>query len=493
MKFRTLLAAASLALALFFAPANAPAQTRTFVTLPSVLTYYGSTYYNVGDLVTSSSVTYISLVANNHGNTPASSPSDWAAIGGSGGGGGGGISLSGDIGGTDATPLVSGLQGHAVSSTAPAAGQSPLWNGTAYAPTSVPTLDSNGRIIYAASRYGGVLGNDSSGYNFGPAIFSNGNQILTFNDGGGSEPALIIGNPQPSNGAAVKLVGDGLCQWASWSADWGDGALNKNAGGCNNPNAALMMQENNQTIMDFEPDYHPKFHDNAGNPTVSPIFTGGAGGSNCGTGATFDKGSNDGAGRIVVGASPPSVCRVTWTFQYANALPGWENAAPHCSVENEGHRATGTITLNTNPNSGDTVTIQGTVVTFGSDVPIGSTAALTAANLPNFVAGSGPAGAVVPGTAPGTNPTLAQFDYSLSGSAITLTYTYMDGVTGNSATLATTSGGRITVSGSTLSGGALPSNRYVVAQSGTGGMAISAPVGTLNAGDVLAYTCMSYW
>ena len=86
MKFRTLLVAASLALALFFAPANAPAQTRTFVTLPSVLTYYGSTYYNVGDLVTSSSVTYISLVANNHGNTPASSPSDWAAIGGGGSG-----------------------------------------------------------------------------------------------------------------------------------------------------------------------------------------------------------------------------------------------------------------------------------------------------------------------------------------------------------------------------------------------------------------------
>ena len=84
--------------------------------------------------------------------------------------------------------------------------------------------------------------------------------------------------------------------------------------------------------------------------------------------------------------------------------PAWENAAPHCSVENEGHRATGTITLNTNPTNGDTVTIQGTVVTFGSDVPIGSTAALTAANLLNFVAGSGPAGAVVPGIGPGNKP-----------------------------------------------------------------------------------------
>ena len=86
MKFRTLLAAASLALALFFAPANAPAQTRTFTTYMGA--YSSGTTYHVNDMVTSAGSTYVSLIANNTGNTPASNPSDWAAIGGSGGGGG---------------------------------------------------------------------------------------------------------------------------------------------------------------------------------------------------------------------------------------------------------------------------------------------------------------------------------------------------------------------------------------------------------------------
>jgi hypothetical protein len=426
-----------------------------------------------------------------------------------------------DAGTLNATTLNGALSGASISSGTIAAARLPLFgpSGAGHAPGIVPDpgatagstrylredgtwtapsgssgvgLDSNNRITYTGGLYGGVLGNDTSPYALGPTLFSNGNQVATFFDGGGSYPYLLVGNPQPSSGAGMKFVGNSNCLWGSFNANGGDGALSKSSGGCNNLYAALMMQENQNTIMDFEPDYHAKLHDNQGTPSVAMTFTGGAGGSNCGTGASFDKGSNDGAGRIVVGSSPPSVCRVTWTWQYANALPTWENAAPHCSVENEGQRASGVITIATNPNNGDTVTIQGTVVTFGSYPAIGSTAALTAANLLAYLQ-SYPAGAVAPGTAPGTNPTLTQFDYALSGSAVTLTYTYLDGVTGNSATLATSSGGRITVSGSTLSGGALPSARYVVAQSGTGGMAVSAPGGTLNAGDVLAYTCVAYW
>jgi hypothetical protein len=79
----------TLALALSLAPGVAPsaiAQTRTFVTYTSV-PFSGATHYNLNDMVVSSSVTYISLVANNIGNTPATSPSDWTAIGGSSGGG----------------------------------------------------------------------------------------------------------------------------------------------------------------------------------------------------------------------------------------------------------------------------------------------------------------------------------------------------------------------------------------------------------------------
>jgi hypothetical protein len=428
-----------------------------------------------------------------------------------------------DAGTLNATTLNGSLSGASITSGTIAAARLPLFgpSGTAHAPGVVPDpgatagtarylredgtwtapsgssgvgLDASNRITYTGGAYGGVLGNDSSGYGLGPAIFSNGNQVAAFFDGGGDFPLLMLGNwlNPGSQGAGIKLNGYGNCLWGEWFADTGDGGVNKNSGGCNNPYAALMMQENNSTIVDFEPDYHPKVHDNGGTPTVSPTFTGGAGSTNCGTGASFDKGSNDGAGRIVVGSSPPSACRVTWTFQYANAVPTWENAAPHCSVENEGQRATGTITIATNPNSGDTVTIQGTTVTFGSYPAIGSTAALTAANLLAYLQ-SYPTGAVIPGTAPGTNPALAQFDYSLSGSTVALTYTYLDGVTGNSATLATSSGGRITLSGPTLSGGALPSSRYVVAQAGTGGMAVSAPGGALNAGDVLAYTCVAYW
>jgi hypothetical protein len=409
----------------------------------------------------------------------------------------GGISLGGDIGGTSATPLVTGLQGHAVSSTAPAAGQSPLWNGAAYAPVSVPTLDSNGRVIPGGSVYGGVLGNDASGHGLGPAIFSNGNQVALFNDGGGTDPVVIVGNWQNagSESGSVKFAGqnsNGICTWGYIFTGSGDGAINKYSGGCNNIYAALAIDNNQNAIVDFEPDAHMKLHESVGGATVAPTFATTPSSTNCGTGATFDKGSNDGAGRIVVGSSPPSVCRVNWSSQYANAIPVWENAAPHCSVENEGQRATGTITIGTNPNSGDTVTVQGTVITFGSTVPIGASASVSAANLLTYLQ-SYPAGSVIPATAPGTNPALAEFDYALSGSTIALTYTYMDGVTGNSATLATSSGGRVTVSGSTLSGGALPSSRYVVAQSGTGGMAISAPGGTLNAGDVLAYTCVAYW
>jgi hypothetical protein len=47
--------------------------------------YAGGTSYLQMDVVTSSGVTYVSLIANNVGNTPATSPSDWSAITAAGG------------------------------------------------------------------------------------------------------------------------------------------------------------------------------------------------------------------------------------------------------------------------------------------------------------------------------------------------------------------------------------------------------------------------
>ena len=56
-----------------------PAQTRT-------VTYVGAwsnaTTYNLGEIVSSDGSTYISVVANNIGNTPASSPAQWSVVGG---------------------------------------------------------------------------------------------------------------------------------------------------------------------------------------------------------------------------------------------------------------------------------------------------------------------------------------------------------------------------------------------------------------------------
>lgn len=52
------------------------------------------------------------------------------------------ISLAGDLGGTEASPKVIGLQGRAVSSTLPTLNQVIAWNGSLWAPTSVSSIVS---------------------------------------------------------------------------------------------------------------------------------------------------------------------------------------------------------------------------------------------------------------------------------------------------------------------------------------------------------------
>lgn len=52
-------------------------------------------------------------------------------------GGGSGVQLGGDLGGTNASPIVQGLQTRPVASTAPASGEGLVWDGSQWAPGTV--------------------------------------------------------------------------------------------------------------------------------------------------------------------------------------------------------------------------------------------------------------------------------------------------------------------------------------------------------------------
>lgn len=108
-------------------------------------------------------------------------------------------------------------------------------------------------------------------------------------------------------------------------------------------------------------------------------------------------------------------------------------------------QASGTITVAAVPNAGDTVTIQGTTVTFvaanpyGDQVLIGATAAATATALAAFLTGS-------------TDANLSKMAYTINGAVITaISAAY--GTAGNAYTLTTSDSGAITLSGATLTGG----------------------------------------
>lgn len=124
-----------------------------------------------------------------------------------------------------------------------------------------------------------------------------------------------------------------------------------------------------------------------------------------------------------------------------------------------GVKASGTITFTGNPAPSDTLTVDGTAITFvasspiGNQVVIGATAALTLANLLTFLQQSADA-----------NINLAT--YSASGLIITVLYKVV-GTGGNAFTLAE-SGAAISLSGGTLASGAIASTvGYATAASGT--------------------------
>lgn len=109
-----------------------------------------------------------------------------------------------------------------------------------------------------------------------------------------------------------------------------------------------------------------------------------------------------------------------------------------------GVNASGTMTFTGQPANNDTVTVNGTVVTFvtgtpsGSQVKIGSTAADTATNLNTFLSAS-------------TDTGIAAATYAVASLVVTATFKTV-GTAGNSFTLAE-SAANFTVSGATLTGG----------------------------------------
>lgn len=110
-----------------------------------------------------------------------------------------------------------------------------------------------------------------------------------------------------------------------------------------------------------------------------------------------------------------------------------------------GVQASGTITIAANPNAGDTLTVDGTAITFvaanpvGNQVLIGASNLATAQNLLTFLNNSADAN-------------ISLSTYQLNNNIITAT-ARVYGTAGNAYTLATTSGGRITLSGATFAGG----------------------------------------
>jgi hypothetical protein len=67
--------------------------------------------------------------------------------------GGGGVQIAGDLGGTNAAPLVAGIQGKPVSATAPIAGQALVYNGVVYVPKTVASTVTLEHAFSAAGTF----------------------------------------------------------------------------------------------------------------------------------------------------------------------------------------------------------------------------------------------------------------------------------------------------------------------------------------------------
>jgi hypothetical protein len=187
------------------------------------------------------------------------------------------------------------------------------------------------------------------------------------------------------------------------------------------------------------------------------------------TGLDFSAATNLNGVASIVQAAIASYATVVWNANSAQFEVTSKSSGP-------GAQATGTVTLSANPAANDTLTINGTAVTFVSANPaadqvlIGGTAAATAQNLEAFLAASADAN-------------LSQCSYSLNGSVITVTAIAI-GIAGNAITLAKSSAG-ITLSGATLAGGVAVSSVSYATAPGSG-TDISAMLGLSQASGASA-------
>ncbi len=154
-----------------------------------------------------------------------------------------------------------------------------------------------------------------------------------------------------------------------------------------------------------------------------------------------------------------------------------------------GVQSSGTITLDTLPANGDTLTIQGTAITFvdaspvGNQVLIAATKELTAANLQAFLAASSD-----------VNIALMTYNTIL---AVTTATARIYGTGGDAYTLAAT-GVNISVSGANLTGGVAPDTLTIqgtaitfVAASPTGNQVLVGATKELTAASLLAFLSAS--
>lgn len=124
-----------------------------------------------------------------------------------------------------------------------------------------------------------------------------------------------------------------------------------------------------------------------------------------------------------------------------------------------GAAATGTITIASNPSDGDTVTVNGVVVTFktsgatGNQVNIGASAGATATALAAFLNAA-------------SHAALSVATYAANASAVSVTYD-VKGVAGNAFTLAAGQAS-VTVSGAKLTGGTASTSKKVEVPTGIG-------------------------
>jgi hypothetical protein len=133
-------------------------------------------------------------------------------------------------------------------------------------------------------------------------------------------------------------------------------------------------------------------------------------------------------------------------------------------VQAGGAKASGTITIATNPTTGQTILVNGRTITFRTsptavaslnEVNLGGTTAITATNLQAFLQAS-------------TDVALAVAQYSVATNVVTATYNDF-GTVGNAYTLVTgTAAAAVTMSGATLTGGVNSTQKRVDVTDGVG-------------------------